>query len=45
MQQEILLNDISVKIELFSFSHPHVPNLYEFLSSVERKIRYSEECW
>jgi len=22
-----------------------VPNLYDFLSSVEDKIRYFEECW
>jgi len=28
-----------------SFSHPHVvPNLYVFLSSVEHKIAYFEEC-
>jgi len=28
------------------FAHPHtVPNLYEFLSSVEHKRWYSEECW
>ncbi len=30
---------------LSSFIHPHiVPNLYEFLSSVEHKIMYFEEC-
>jgi len=29
-----------------SFTHHHVvPNLYEFLSSVEHKSRYFEECW
>ncbi len=28
------------------FTHPLlVPNQYEFLSSVEQKRRYSEECW
>ncbi len=28
-----------------SLTHPHVvPNLYEFLSAVEHKIRYFEEC-
>ncbi len=31
---------------LLSFTHPHVvPNLYEFLSYVEHKIRYFEEFW
>jgi len=31
---------------LLSFTQPHaVPNLYEFLSSVEHKRRYFEECW
>ncbi len=28
-----------------SFTHPHVvPNLNEFISAVEHKIRYFEEC-
>ncbi len=32
--------------KLSSFTHPHVlPNLYEFLSYVEHKRRYFEECW
>ncbi len=31
---------------LSSFTHPHVVlNLYEFLSYVEHKRRYFEECW
>ncbi len=31
---------------LSSFTHPHVvSNLYEFLSYVEHKRRYFEECW
>ncbi len=34
-----------VKI-LLLFTHPQVvPNLYKFLSSVEHKRRYFEECW
>ncbi len=31
---------------LSSFTHPQViPNLYEFLSSVEHEIIYFEKCW
>ncbi len=30
---------------LSSLTHPHVvPNLYKFLSHVEHKIRYFEQC-
>ncbi len=29
---------------LSSFTHPVVPNLYEYLCSTEHKGRYSEEC-
>jgi len=32
------------KMEILSFTHPHVvPNLYDFLSSAEHR-RYFEEC-
>ncbi len=31
---------------LLSFAHPHViPNLYDFLSSVEDKGKYFKQCW
>ncbi len=34
------------KMKILSFTHPEVvPNLYEFLSAVEHKKRYFEECW
>jgi len=28
----------------FIYNTSHVPNLYEFLSSAEHKIRYFKEC-
>jgi hypothetical protein len=36
---------VHFKMKLLSFTHPKVvTNLYEFLSSVEHKGRYFEEC-
>ncbi len=37
---------VQPKMKILSFICPQVvPNLYEFLSFVEHKRRYSEECW
>jgi len=33
------------EIKILSFTHPYIfPNLYEFVSSVEHKRIYFEEC-
>ncbi len=42
----LAFRETSPKKGSLSFTHPQVvPNPYEFISSVEHKRRYFEECW